>query len=366
MTIHGTRRRLVCPLFTGLLLLAVDCTGVAGDDRPGQAALSGPPIPAPPAPSPQQPGTARPPVADRAAGTAEESAGERRFAGTDLVENDILRELLDAPARTFKPVGNTSVVFKMELAGRFDAAFKPASRERPQGYLHEIAAYRLARLLGLDNVPPAIARGISRQSLREGIGHEQAEQWRDYADQLLWREDGRVRGAAIFWVPGLRDLGLESRRSRETWTGWLRIGGELPEQERALAADLSNALAFDYLIGNPDRFSGGNLKGDSSGSRLYLRDHDLGFPRRLPDGVHRRILRRLLQAERFSRAFFRRLQGLTGERLRDEIALDPAAADGPILDEDQLKSVFDRRDGLWSYIASLVAVYGEDRVLAFP
>src|SRR6478735_5009080 len=57
-----------------------------------------------------------------------------------------------------KSIGHTSVVFKVKLEGGLDAAFKPRSRRGNGRYRGEVAAYRLARALDLDNVPRAMVR----------------------------------------------------------------------------------------------------------------------------------------------------------------------------------------------------------------
>jgi len=125
-------------------------------------------------------------------------------------------------------------------------------------------------------------------------------------------------------------------------------------------------LSFDYLIGNGDRFSGGNIKGDPQGRFLFLRDHDLAFPRKLGEPLHRRIANRMLFAERFSRRFFHNLSELTREAFQREIERDPLSVQGPLLDDRQLAGLFDRREALLSHITSLIQLHGEDRVLAFP
>ncbi|MEO8878706.1 MAG: hypothetical protein ABI461_24160, partial [Polyangiaceae bacterium] len=52
-----------------------------------------------------------------------------------------------------KSIGHTSVVFKLGLAGGLDAAYKPRSHVGGERFRGEIAAYRIARAWGLDNVP---------------------------------------------------------------------------------------------------------------------------------------------------------------------------------------------------------------------
>src|SRR5580700_10938504 len=93
----------------------------------------------------------------------EKSAGADAGAGADA----------DADAGAAEPVaatsiGHTSYVLKLRLSDGAKAAFKPRSK-LPLGdhrYRGEIAAYRLARALGLDNVPPAFPRAFDAATLR--------------------------------------------------------------------------------------------------------------------------------------------------------------------------------------------------------
>jgi hypothetical protein len=290
----------------------------------------------------------------------------RVFVGTDLDEEWILNRLASEPPKGFISVGNTSVVFKMSFETPPDAAFKPAAWGRPKGHVAEIAAYRLGRCLGINNIPPTISTRIDRKTLRGGLSIKQTTVWHKLDARIKWNEDGSVQGAAIYWVPAMRNLNLESRREMRRWLRWLDIGGEVSEDVRPLAKDISNMLSFDYLIGNGDRFSGGNIKGDPQGRFLFFRDHDLSFPSKLSDRVHRRIANRMLLAKRFSRGFFHNLRMLTRKRFQDELERDPMSAKGPLLDDRQLAGLFDRREALLSHITSLIQLYGMDRVLVFP
>jgi hypothetical protein len=288
------------------------------------------------------------------------------FIGTELDEDWILNQLLNLSPKGFKSVGATSMVFKMSLGGPIDAAFKAAERTKPRGYLAEIAAYRLARCLGFVNVPPAISRLINRKTIRDGLYTEQTTVWPKLDERLDWDDQGFVHGAAIYWVPAMRDLTIESRREMLRWTQWLDVEGNIPEENKPLAKDISDMLSFDYLIGNFDRFSGSNIKGDPKGRFLYLRDHDIAFPDKLFDTLHRRIANRMLTTKRFSKSFFHKLMELTPERLKQELDLDPISATRPVLDEKQVAGLFDRREALLSHIISLIKLHGEDRVLVFP
>ncbi len=300
-------------------------------------------------------------------GPAQRQDRQRRvFAGTRWREDWILHKLLTLPPSRIAPVGNTSVVFKMTLAAPFDGAFKTATRQRPRGHLAEIAAYRLGRCLGLDNVPPAISRSMRLPTLRAILLPRFAHRWPGLRAKMVIRNGDSVSGVAIYWVPAMRSLGVDKAGEGDLLSRWLTLAADVPADRRGLAASFGTMLAFDYLTGNRDRFSGGNVKADAEASYIYLRDNDMAFPRRLPDHVHRRILQRVLRVERFSRDFFHNLRRLSREQLVRELSSDPGAALHELLNERQKRGLFDRREALLSHITSLILVHGEDRVLAFP
>ncbi|RLB56333.1 MAG: hypothetical protein DRJ42_03575 [Deltaproteobacteria bacterium] len=291
------------------------------------------------------------------------------FAGTGLRQDEIQRHLLtDRPTR-FKPVGSTSVVFEMRLDGPVNGAFKPRSRQRSGGAASEVAAYRIARLLGMDNVPPAVTRRIRREDIQARLHPDFADAWDEIVDWTVWNDDGTCTGAAIYWVPQMRSLGLERAGRMTRWTRRLRQGGEIDANDVPLHADLSRLVVFDYLIGNWDRWSGANAQGLPDASRLIIRDHDSAFSVPLPAEIHRRVFDHLKRTEKFSRTFVQRLLRMNEEALRAELGRDPGArgAHGELsLDDRQIAAVMDRRQAVISYIVALIDAHGRDRVLSLP
>jgi len=285
--------------------------------------------------------------------------------GSHLSQDEILHQLRYGRPLRFKPVGTTSIVYQMLLDAEVNAAFKPASRQHPTGHLGEIAAYRISRCLGLDNVPPAISRTVRREEIWNRLHPDFTDTWQDILEWTAWDEDNSVSGASIYWVPDLRDVGLDSRRRMDTWGLALHQEGTIRPERTRFYSDLSTMLAFDYLVANWDRFSGSNAQGTPSGDRLYSRDHNVAFAAPLPISTHRRVLEGLLRTEKFSRTFVRRLMLLDERRLRAELGRDPGAERRLPLNDAQIRGVMDRREALLSYVISLVHQHGEDRVLVF-
>jgi hypothetical protein len=290
------------------------------------------------------------------------------FADMGVKVADISQALASQRALGLKTVGTTALVFKLDLEGSIDAAFKPASRRHPQGYLAEIAAFRIGRALGMSNVAPAVPRSFPRVELDRLVSASDRATYDALAPELIAGPDGKVWGAAIYWIPELKEIGIDSRAGIAQWRRWLsqHTVGPTRERSRAIAAQVSSMILLDFVIGNWDRFSGANAQGDPSERHVFVRDHNVAFFEPLPATQMTRLTGRLSQVERFSRELVGQLRSLTLDSLRAVIRA-PADPDGfSVLTERQLAGIMDRRATVLSYVAALIDRHGEDNVLTFP
>jgi hypothetical protein len=336
--------------------------------------------PAAPAPTPSRPAPASPAAVSSAPVAPAPDAGSTPasrldaqpvalldFFGLEGGDADWIARVGRAQPARFRPIGTSSLVFKVYFSGGLEAAFRPRVHGQGRGWMNEVVAYRLARALGLDQVPPAVSRSLARREIMAHLDADYGGDRRELESDLAVRGDA-VWGALVAWVPGLRSLELDTPRGIARSRPWLAQGGALPVGDEAtLAADLSTMIAFDYLLANVDRWSGANVRADASGRRLVVRDHNLALVAPLPDAQHVRLLEPLRRVERFSRRFVNALRALDEPRLRESLAEDPASAAGVTLLEDaQYAGVFERRAALLSRIGALVELHGEEAVLAFP
>lgn len=147
-------------------------------------------------------------------------------------------------------------------------------------YQHEVAAYRLARLLGLDLVPPTVLRTI----------------------------DG-VEGSLQLWIEDA--ISEQARRLEELE----------PADPAAFLVQLERARVFDALIHNHQR-SPDNMLVTTDDWRVYLIDHARSFGPRCsrPDRESVELSRDPSLAERIARLHPKKLESALGDVLtREEI-----------------------------------------------
>jgi hypothetical protein len=274
-----------------------------------------------------------------------------------------------------KSVGSTSVVFKVPLDGGIAAAFKPETRRHGSRWRAEVAAYRLSRALGLDNVPVAVPRAAKMSSLVAST--RSATMMRLLREQCLPTEDGRLRGAMIAWIPGLARMPLENDPLWSAWGEWLSVSPKarpielrVPEARakairdaRPLAPQLSSLIVFDHVIGNRDRWSGHNVLVDVTHTRLVYLDHNLAFDAELDVASTRKRAMVLARAERFSASLVARLRKLTRADVVAALGVDDEGAS--LLSDAQIDATLARRDELIVHVDRLIAKHGESRVLSF-
>jgi hypothetical protein len=250
----------------------------------------------------------------------------------------------------------------LRLGAEFDGAFKPRTR-RGQQWSGEVAAYRLGRVLHIDRIPPSTTRWL-RVSQLEGLLAGETAFLERFQKDIIRERDGAVRGALTYWVPVIRAARVERLEQLPRWTVWLRQGEAIPPERVALAQQLSELIVFDYVAGNWDRWSGGNVYWDGAGEKLLIMDNNAGFGTRFSEPIARRLQAPLDQVERFSATLYRRLMGLRREDFRAELAEDPAGV--TLLTADQITAVLQRRQQVVTRIQALVRQYHHDQVLCFP
>ena len=171
--------------------------------------------------------------------------------------------------------------------------------------LFEVAAYRLARMLGMDNVPPAVPRRI-----------------------------GRSDGSLQIWLEGV--MTEESRREERLQSPYPR---EWFLQNRLM-------YVFDNLIWNSDR-NLNNMLIDADW-KFWLIDHTRAFQ-------DTGDLRSPEEVTHVERVFWERLQAMDEEQIRAQL--------GEFMDGAALRSLMIRRERLIEHIKELITERGEEVVI---
>ena len=190
------------------------------------------------------------------------------------------------------------------------SVFKPATGPQElnfkDSYRFNIAAYRLARLLGLDNVPVSVERRVE--------GKSAALTW--WIDDVLMDEGGR---------------------RKKPPTGWLST---------RTAAQIHVMRVFDELISNADRNAGNQLW--TTDGDMWMIDHTRAF--RL-----NKKLRTPRLLERAERGLLEKMRGLTAEALTREV--------GKSLNKGEIEAILARRDEIVTLFDGMIAQRGEGAIL---
>lgn len=174
-------------------------------------------------------------------------------------------------------------------------------------FVFDVSAYKLARLLDLDNIPPVTFRRIG---------------------------DQRVTLQA--WLEGAL---MEADRVEQ---------GLSPQSFQRHREQMQNMWVFDSLIGNVDRHAR-NFLWDEEGD-LWLIDHSRSF-RRNDD------TRYLEKISMCGRALFERVKTLRRDELLEVLS--------PPLTESEVDWVLRRRDKVVDHIEELIATRGDESIVLF-
>jgi hypothetical protein len=287
-------------------------------------------------------------------------------SGTFLGMSDelLLERVRTQPIVRFKlNHGGSSLSFRVDFADGSRAAWKPIQTNTQTIPRKEVAAYRLNRLLGLNAVPPAAPRVVSREELLAHLHPESVEFLPRIEAETVFGANGKTIGTASYWIPIIKDSGFDTPEGRSLAQQWLSQAWPVATEHVPMATQLSDLVVFDFLTANPDRYSGGNMKMSPDGTQLYYMDNTMSFFLD-PNGIPRNR-EALLRTQRFSRALYQALARITVPTLQKAFT-EEVGAPYEILTPAEIAAVVARRDFVRHHIAGLIAQLGERNVLAFP
>ncbi len=285
------------------------------------------------------------------------------------VADDVLLEPLreSAIAEVKFNKGGSSISMRIDFENGARAAFKPRQTNWQSVPRREVVAFRINRLLGLGSVPPAIGRRFQVSELL-GALHPESRFFKPRLKAEMIQKDGWVTGELSWWIPVIRrgkvdGYEIDSMEGIVSWKRYLAIGAKIPARDQALVQQISSMVLFDFIINNPDRWSGGNARVSEDQRLLYFMDNTLSFGDR-PNG-HPKARTYFERCHTFSRSLVARLRTLEEGEIREVLELDVEPFEY-LLQDVEIAALLSRRDRALSYIDTLIHQHGEDLVLAFP
>jgi hypothetical protein len=242
---------------------------------------------------------------------SDEAEIERFLAGARILSNEPIPEGITKPRKLLLEADGVRAHAAFRYHHDEDRNVRLGDGTRQTFFIdsfrNEVAAYRLSRLLGMRNLPPAVLRTVDRKD----------------GSLQLWIEGARTQ--EVLQEEGIRvPVDKLLRRNRQSW----------------------DMKVFDNLINNIDR-NAGNIVWDQDWS-LWLIDHTRAFARS-------RELLRAADVSHCSRALFAALETLDEETLETRME--------GLLGRYEIRALLVRRDLLVRRIRELIAEQGEEAVL---
>jgi hypothetical protein len=260
------------------------------------------------------------------------------------------------------PISKRSLSLKLWLDNGIEAVFKPMLKNNRRA-VHEVAVFKLARHLNVHFVPPSTIRSLPLRLLVRLIKKRSPEVGENLQQNAFVDNSGAVSGAVIHWVENLDSSHLKKMGGSSAFIKPLASINP-SDNEDPLVKQASDMIVFDYVTGNWDRFSGGNLFVSPDGSELVLIDNNSTFAP-WSKRQKNRMVGLLRQTTRFSARLIERLEKLTPENVDRVLSKAPKATSQKLLSSKEIDLVLHRRDSVLAHVAHLTAKYGRQKVLAF-
>ncbi len=294
--------------------------------------------------------------------------------------------------------GGSTVTLKFKKDGKNIGAFKPNQTLGQSNYRAEIAAWRLCQLLECDfEIPwnrPILVEHALFEKLYARTKSAKKSSYRTEMKAIRWqttkvndKKTTYVIGTLKDWVPDFTRFPIELT---SFWKPWLaqknyietykplkealsplsrnqntkkllpEILSNSPElTTNQLAAQISDVLVFDYLVGNWDRFSGvGSWWGVNcqyKDNHIVSIDNGAAFPKTVNDKVYQRYM----MTERFSAHFIQALRNLD-----KDLTLECLFPNASKYEKEAYELFWKQRNAVLKRIDTLISKYGEDKVLS--
>ena len=255
--------------------------------------------------------------------------------------------------------GGGSVSMRVKFKDGKKAALKAEQTGHPTDPRSEIAAYHLDRLLGFGRTAPVVGRRFDMAKIRAALVASKAEPaFLDRLEKLVVR-DGHLDAALIAW----HTAPLVEEEVAPAWIAPLADKDPVEKDMLPKLKDWSDLVVFDFLVDNPDRYSGGNILRLDKGGPIVFLDQGAAFGRgRLQ--AKQTTMDRLQKVCRFRRETLSALKkvgsaagkdGSLGALLAKSLAKDPLS---PVLDEAQIRGVDERVKMLEAHVKACSAKVG--------
>ena len=186
------------------------------------------------------------------------------------VEKSKELKLKQMTIKSLKIISKRSWSLKIYSSDGSKAVFKPFLKNNTTAR-HEVAYYILATLLNVKQTPVSTIRTFSAPKINTLLHKKYNTNAENFAKNSLLNSNHTITGAIIEWMDNIEPL------NQNKTTDLTALSLLLKNSTSKIAQNASKMIALDFLLGNWDRFSGGNLFRIKNSNTLALIDQNNSF-----------------------------------------------------------------------------------------
>jgi hypothetical protein len=258
-------------------------------------------------------------------------------------DNALLEETLkNMHISSLKIISKRSWSLKIYSPDNTRAVFKPFKKNNHTARF-EVAYYRLAKLLDVKYVPVSVMGKFKASRINSLLKKRALTLSEDFSQNITPDSNGLIDGAVIEWMDNIAPL----KTDKNTCVAVIKQALKNPAEP--LAKNAARMIVLDFLLGNWDRFSGGNLFKIKDTDELALIDQNGSFSN-LSKHQKEKITASLGWIKCIEPSFAKKIENLTEQAITSAVRLTDS--DKTLLTGSQITRVLNRKAELQAILKS--------------
>ncbi|MBN2803748.1 MAG: hypothetical protein JXR91_11685 [Deltaproteobacteria bacterium] len=211
------------------------------------------------------------------------------------------------------------------------AIFKPYLKVNTTAK-HEVAYYKIAHILDVKRVPVSVIGLLPLSKIKGFLSKKYPEFIDEFLKRVEFDSDNLIKGAFIEWIDNIEPLSKE----KNDYISTIEI---LKSNDTQLQQSAYRMIVLDYILGNWDRFSGGNLFKIKDTNTLALIDQNNAFSS-LSEGQEEKLNRYINLVKTVPPDLLSKIKLLNKSKIKDAVMIEENNT--PLLSDAEIAQIMSR------------------------